>query len=57
MTKKVEPKKTGKKFPRTEVIERQKERTREVLELDEEALKSVRGGTAAYGLPPGDGGI
>jgi len=43
-----------KKFPRTEVIENQKERARKVLKLDEEALKSVRGGGSIYGLPPPD---
>jgi hypothetical protein len=45
-------KKVEKKFPRTEVIERQNERTRQVLELDKDALKQVRGGNAKYGLPP-----
>ncbi|ATB28230.1 hypothetical protein [Melittangium boletus] len=47
MTTKVE-----KKFPRSKVIERQNERAREVLELDENSLESVRGGGAKYGLPP-----
>jgi hypothetical protein len=47
MTKKVE-----KKFPRTEIIERQNERARKVLELDKDALQKVRGGSAKYGLPP-----
>lgn len=44
--------KSEKKFPRTEVIERQRERTRQVLELDKDALQNVRGGSARYGLPP-----
>jgi hypothetical protein len=47
MTTKVE-----KKFPRTKVIERQNEKAREVLELDENELEKVRGGSAKYGLPP-----
>jgi hypothetical protein len=47
MTTKVE-----KKLPRTQVIERQKDRTREVLEMDEGSLDAVRGGSARYALPP-----
>ncbi|ATB43501.1 hypothetical protein CYFUS_008981 [Cystobacter fuscus] len=47
MTTKVE-----KKLPRTQVIERQKERTREVLEIEEGSLDTVRGGSARYALPP-----
>jgi hypothetical protein len=47
MTTKVE-----KKFPRSKVIERQNEKAREVLELDEGTLEGVRGGSAKYGLPP-----
>ncbi|HYO68048.1 MAG TPA: hypothetical protein VEU33_18415 [Archangium sp.] len=47
MTTKVE-----KKFPRSKVIERQNEKAREVLELDENTLEGVRGGSARYGLPP-----
>lgn len=47
MTTKVE-----KKFPRNAVIDRQHERTRKVLQLDEETLDGVRGGNAIYGLPP-----
>ncbi len=49
MTKKIE-----RKFPRTQVIERQNERTRQVLQLDEKALEQIRGGSADYGLPPPD---
>jgi hypothetical protein len=41
-------------FPRKQVIERQAERTRKVLELDTETLDLVRGGAARYGLPPTD---
>jgi hypothetical protein len=44
--------KIEKKFPRTKVIERQNEKAREVLELDENELEKVRGGSAKYGLPP-----
>ncbi|OJT19520.1 hypothetical protein BO221_34645 [Archangium sp. Cb G35] len=44
--------KVEKKFPRSKVIERQNEKAREVLELDEGSLESVRGGSAKYGLPP-----
>lgn len=47
MTTKVE-----KKFPRNKVIDRQNEKAREVLELDENELEKVRGGSARYGLPP-----
>lgn len=47
MTTKVE-----KKFPRSKVIERQNEKAREVLNLDEKDLDMVRGGSAKYGLPP-----
>jgi hypothetical protein len=53
MTTKVE-----KKFPRREVLERQHECARTVLEqeLDETQLDTVRGGTRGdspdYGLPP-----
>ncbi|AKI98567.1 hypothetical protein ATI61_12235 [Archangium gephyra] len=47
MTTKVE-----KKFPRSKVIERQNEKAREVVELDENTLEGVRGGSARYGLPP-----
>lgn len=47
MTTKVE-----KKFPRSKVIERQNEKAREVLDLDEKDLEMVRGGSAKYGLPP-----
>lgn len=39
-------------FPRKQVIERQAERTRKVLELETETLDLVRGGKAIYGLPP-----
>lgn len=49
MTEKIE-----KKFPRTQVIERQNERALQVLELDETALEQIRGGSADYGLPPPD---
>ena len=41
-------------FPRKQIIERQAERTRKVLELDTETLDLVRGGKAIYGLPPTD---
>ena len=44
--------KVAKKFPRSNVIERQNEKAREVLELDEGSLEGVRGGAAKYGLPP-----
>ncbi|WP_257448456.1 hypothetical protein [Archangium lipolyticum] len=46
--------KTEKKpvFPRTEVVDRQKERARKLLDLDKESLETVRGGAARYGLPP-----
>ncbi|MBM7113917.1 hypothetical protein [Archangium primigenium] len=44
--------KTEKKFPRTEVIERQEEVARDILELDENTLEGVRGGGAKYGIPP-----
>jgi hypothetical protein len=47
MTTKVE-----KKFPRSKVIERQNEKAREILELDEKDMEMVRGGSAKYGLPP-----
>lgn len=47
MTTKVE-----KKFPRSKVIERQNEKARELLELNEKDLEMVRGGSAKYGLPP-----
>ena len=38
-------------FPRKNVIERQAERTRKVLQLDTETLDLVRGGRAMYGQP------
>jgi hypothetical protein len=38
-------------FPRKNVIERQADRTRKVLELNTETLDLVRGGRAMYGLP------
>ncbi|WP_187345203.1 hypothetical protein [Cystobacter ferrugineus] len=50
--------KTEKKFPRNDVLDRQSERTRKVLELDEKNLENVTGGSAErgnasiYGLPP-----
>lgn len=45
-------KKVEKTLPRSKVIERQQDRTREVLEMDEGSLETVRGGNARYGLPP-----
>lgn len=50
--------KTEKKFPRDDVLDRQSERTRKVLELDEKNLENVTGGSSErgnasiYGLPP-----
>lgn len=41
-------------FPRKNVIERQAERTRKVLQLNTETLDLVRGGRAMYGLPPSE---
>lgn len=41
-------------FPRKQIIERQADRTRKVLDLDTETLDLVRGGKAIYGLPPTD---
>ena len=41
-------------FPRRQIIERQAERTRKVLDLDTETLDLIRGGKADYGLPPSD---
>ena len=38
-------------FPRTDIIDRQKERTRLVLRLEKETLREIRGGDARYGLP------
>jgi hypothetical protein len=38
-------------FPRKNVIERQAERTRKVLQLNTETLDLVRGGRAMYGQP------
>ena len=49
MTQKVE-----KKFPRNAVIDRQQDRTRKLLELDETSQEAVRGGSAKYGQPPPD---
>ena len=37
------------KFPRKQIIERQAERTRKVLQLNTETLDLVRGGRAMYG--------
>jgi hypothetical protein len=39
-------------FPRRQVIERQAERTRKVLQLSVETLDLVRVSGALYGLPP-----
>lgn len=39
-------------FPRKNVIERQAERTRKVLQLNTETMDLVRGGRQVYGLPP-----
>jgi hypothetical protein len=36
-------------FPRKQIIERQAERTRKVLQLNTETLDLVRGGRAMYG--------
>jgi hypothetical protein len=38
-------------FPRKNVIERQAERTRKVLQLNTETMDLVRGGRQVYGLP------
>ena len=38
-------------FPRKNVIERQAERTRKVLQLNTETMDLVRGGRMVYGLP------
>lgn len=39
-------------FPRKNVIERQADRTRKVLQLSTETLDLVRGGRALYGQAP-----
>ncbi len=49
--------KPEKKFPRTEILNRQGERARKVLEVDEKNLENVTGGAergdaSIYGLPP-----
>lgn len=38
-------------FPRKHVIERQAERTRQVLQLSAETMDLIRGGRQVYGLP------
>lgn len=44
---------TGSKtFPRKQVIERQAERTRKVLQLSTETLDLIRVSGALYGAPP-----
>ncbi len=41
-------------FPRKNVIERQADRARKVLQLNTETLDLVRGGRAMYGVAPTD---